>query len=70
MVMRLRQVADDPRCADVTVIATEYLRSLFATPRSPGIALAIEALGHVAHPDDVAATMTDYTRRLLDAFDS
>jgi hypothetical protein len=70
MVTRLRQVGDHPRCSDVTVRAMDYLRALFATPRSPGIALAIEALGHVAHPDDVSATITDYTRQLLGAFNS
>jgi hypothetical protein len=48
----------------------EYLRALFATPRSPGIALAAEALGQVAHRDDVSSTIVDYTRRLLDALDS
>lgn len=70
MLERLRRVRVDDRSADVTARAMDYLRALFATPRSPGVALAAEALGQVAHPDDVSSVMTDYTRRLLDAVDT
>lgn len=65
MLTRLRPVRDDERSADVTAQAMSYLRSLFGTPRSPGIELAAEALGQVAHRDDVTRTMVDYTRQLL-----
>lgn len=47
-----------------------YLSALFATPRSPGIELAADALGQVAHRDDVTRTMVDYTRDVLASFAS
>lgn len=65
MLARLRQVSDDDRSAEVTARALEYLRALFATPRSPGVALAADALGQVANRADVSATIVDYTRLLL-----
>ncbi len=70
MLSRLRPVRDDERSADVTAQAMNYLRALFATPRSPGIELADDALGQVGHRDDVTRTMVDYTRDVLASFAS
>jgi hypothetical protein len=68
MIERLRRVGGDERSSDVTRRAMDYLRMLFATPRSPGIELAVTALGGVADRDDVTATMVDYTREVLSRF--
>lgn len=68
MVARLRRVAGDERSADVTRRAMEFLGMLFATPRSPGIDLAVTALGGIGDRSSVTGTMVDYTRDVLAAF--
>ena len=60
-----RLLADD-RSASATEVALDYLRRLFATPRSPGVELAITALAGVAEEATVATVMTGYTRDLID----
>ena len=60
-----RLLADD-RSASATEVALDYLRRLFATPRSPGVKLAITALAGVAEEATVATVMTGYSRDLLD----
>ena len=60
-----RLLADD-RSASATEVALDYLRRLFATPRSPGVELAITALAGVAEEATVTTVMTGYTRDLLD----
>lgn len=67
MVARLRGVAGDERSAEVTQRAMEYLHMLFATPRSPGIGLAVTALGGVADRASITETMVGYTRDVLGA---
>ncbi len=64
---RFERVASDERSAEVTRTAMGYLRTLFATPRSPGIGLASTALGDRAAEYDVAEIMADYTQELLRA---
>lgn len=66
----LRRLGNDPRSADVTKQAMEHLRTLFATPRSPGIELAVTALGGITNRRDVTETMVGYTRDLLATFGS
>ena len=70
MVARLRLVAADERSADVTRRAMEFLRMLFATPRSPGIDLAVTALGGIGDRSSVTETMVGYTRDVLAALRS
>ncbi|WP_395155618.1 hypothetical protein [Ilumatobacter sp.] len=66
---RFERVASDERSAEVTRTAMGYLRTLFATPRSPGIGLASTALGDRAAEYDVAEIMADYTQELLRAIE-
>ncbi len=66
---RMAQVCGDERCEAVTAGAIGYLRTLFATPRSPGIRLAIEALSPIVGGDAVARVMVSYTRNLLERVD-
>lgn len=68
MIERLRRVGDDERSSDVTRRAMDYLRMLFATPRSSGIELAVTALGGISDRDAVTAAMVDYTREILSMF--
>ncbi len=70
IVARLRLVGDDERSSGVTGRAMDYLDMLFATPRSPGIDLAVTALGGIGDRDNVTETMVNYTRDLLAAFRS
>jgi hypothetical protein len=67
MLVRLGRVAGDERSADVTRRAMDYLQMLFATPRSPGIDLAVTALGGIGDRSAVTETMVDYTREVLKA---
>lgn len=60
-----RLLADD-RSASTTEMALDYLRRLFATPRSPGVELAVTALAGVADESTVVTVMTGYSRDLLD----
>jgi hypothetical protein len=50
-------------------IAIGYLRTLFATPRSPGIRLAADALAQVVGGEAVTQAMVGYTRSLLERVD-
>jgi hypothetical protein len=60
----IRRLKADKRSAMATDIGLAHLRQLFATPRSPGIALAVQALGQVADASTVAATLTGFMRDL------
>jgi hypothetical protein len=59
---KLGERLDNPRR-----LLPKDLRSLFATPRSPGIGLASAALGDLAADFDVAEFLPDYTQELLAA---
>lgn len=63
----VRMLLADERSATVTETAMGYVRQLFATPRSPGIQLAVQALGPAADPVTVTTTLTGYTQDLLSA---
>ena len=69
MLTRIEQVRDDERSAAVTALAIGYLLTLFATPRSPGIGLAADALAQVVGGDAVTLAMVGYTRSLLERVD-
>ena len=60
------QLLADLRSAAATDLALDYLRRLFATPRSPGIKLAVQALAGVVDEATVAAITTGYTRELIE----
>ena len=49
-------------------LALTYLRRLFATPRSPGVLLAVQALGGIVDRATVETFMCDSTRDLLARF--
>lgn len=66
MSARLAHVSTGERSAEVSALAAGYLRTLFATPRSPGIALAVDALGQAMSGGVVTRTVVSYTRSLLD----
>lgn len=55
----------DERSAATARQAIAYLRQLFSTPRSPGVALAVSALAGVIDEPTVVATVTGYTNDLL-----
>ncbi|MCC5953642.1 MAG: hypothetical protein JJU45_16235 [Acidimicrobiia bacterium] len=61
----LDALLDDERSRTTTEVALDYLRRLFATPRSPGIGLTVHALDTIVDRATVAGFMTDYTRDLL-----
>ena len=65
----MAEVSDDERSAAVTAVAIGYLRTLFATPRSPGIGLAADALSQIVGGDAVTRVMVGYTRSLLERVD-
>jgi len=67
LVERFERIAADERSAEVTRTAMGYLKTLFATPRSPGIELAVTALGTLATQYDAKQMLADYTQELLAA---
>jgi hypothetical protein len=69
MSARMAQVSHDERSEAVTAVAIGYLRTLFATPRSPGIRLAADALSQIVGGDAVTQVMASYTRSLLERVD-
>jgi len=66
MAATTRRLLGDDRSAATTRRALGYVRELFATPRSPGIGLASQALAGVVDETAVAAVMTGYTQELLE----
>ena len=60
----VRLLSDD-RSATTTRQALLYVSELFATPRSPGIQLATQALAGVVDEASVATVMTGYARELI-----
>ena len=66
MATRVRELLTHELAMATTEEAREYLRRLFATPRSPGTRLAIVALAGVLGESHVTTTITEYTLELLD----
>ena len=62
---KTRLLLSDERSSTTTDQALSYLRRLFATPRSPGTRLAVQALTGVVDEITVAAVITGYTRDLI-----
>ena len=60
-----KRLLADERSATNTMKALDYLRQLFATPRSPGIQLALQALAGIIDEATITTSMTTYTRDLL-----
>lgn len=56
----------DERSAATTRQALGYMRELFATPRSPGVGLATQALAGIVDAPTISGFMTGYTRDLLE----
>ncbi len=63
-----RLLADDRSSAAATA-ALDFVRQLFATPRSPGIDLAVRALSGIIDPATVTTVFTSYTREFLGLLD-
>jgi len=55
----------DERSSTATSAALGFVRQLFATPRSPGIGLAVQALSGIIDPATVTSVLTGYTSDFL-----
>ncbi len=66
---RLRRMTDDERSVEVARSGLAFLRQLFSTPRSPGIRLAVEAVGNLAEAYDVENLLPELTQELLAELD-
>jgi len=65
MAQTTKLLLGDSRSETATRRALGYVSDLFATPRSPGIRLATQALAGVVDEATVAAAMAGYTRELI-----
>ena len=65
MAQTTKLLLGDDRSAETTRRALGYVRELFATPRSPGIELAAQALAGVVDETSVTTVMTGYARELI-----
>ena len=65
MILLMKMLLADERSAGATTVAIGYVRQLFATPRSPGVQLAVRALGIAADQATVTITVTGYAQDLL-----
>jgi len=61
------QLLDDARSSTATRTALSFVRQLFATPRSPGIELAVQALAGIIDPTTVTSVLTGYTSEFLES---
>jgi hypothetical protein len=61
------QLLADERSSTAARVALGLVRQLFATPRSPGIDLAIQALAGIIDPATVATVLTTYTSDFLES---
>lgn len=57
----------DERSSTATSTALGFVRQLFATPRSPGINLAIQALAGIIDPATVTTVLTGYASEFLES---
>ena len=67
MLRLMQMLLADERSAAATATAVDYVRQLFATPRSPGVQLAVQALGIAADQATVTVTVSGYAQDLLAA---
>ena len=65
MTRLMQTLLADERSAGAATVAIGYVRQLFATPRSPGVQLAVQALAIAADQSTVTITLTGYTQDLL-----
>ena len=65
MAVQVRRLLTNQLTMSATERSRQYLRQLFATPRSTGTRLAVHALSGVLHGAQVTTTITEYTRQLL-----
>ncbi len=63
----MQMLLADERSAAAATVAIGYVRQLFATPRSPGVQLAVQTFTIAADQLTVTITMTGYTQDLLAA---
>lgn len=67
MTRLMQMLLADERSAAAATVAIGYVRQLFATPRSPGVQLAVQALAIAADQATVTITMSGYAQDLLAA---
>lgn len=65
MAVTAKRLLADERSASTVLKALDYLRQLFATPRSPGTQLATQALSTIIDEPTVTTFMTGYTQELI-----
>jgi hypothetical protein len=65
MVVATQRLLADKRSAAATTRALDFVRELFATPRSPGVGLATQALAGVLDQTTVTSALTGYARDYL-----
>ena len=53
--------------ATATSTALGFVRQLFATPRSPGVGLAVQALAGIIDPATVTSVLTGYASEFLES---
>lgn len=66
MAIQVRRLLTNQTTMSVTEQSREYLRRLFAAPRSRGTRLAVQALSGALPATQATTTITEYTRQLLD----
>ncbi len=65
MAVTARRLLADERSASTVLKALDYLRQLFATPRSPGTQLATQALSTIIDESTATTFVTGYTQELI-----
>lgn len=65
MTRLMHTLLNDDRSSQPAVVALDYVRTLFTTPRAPGTQLAVQALDIAVDQSTVTTTMTGYSQDLL-----
>ena len=66
---RFRRLLADSRSAETSVAAAELLRQQFGTRRGEGVEMAVQAVGSLADPEEVSASLEALATDLLKVLD-
>ena len=66
---RFRRLLADSRSAETSVAAAELLRQQFGTRRGEGVEMAVQAVGSLADPEEVSASLGALATDLLSVLD-
>lgn len=66
---RFRRLLADSRSAETSVAAAELLRQQFGTRRGEGVEMAVQAVGSLADPEEVSASLEALATDLLSVLD-